>query len=233
MSARSEVEDSSSPLRNITRPPAPLLGLVTAVVCLCHTLAEPCMIGPWVRLCPGGNCGANAKHWTVLHTTSRLPPNMLAVTSAQPALSNLTLCCTQHTYSVFHNRATELVQHTFNLHNSWSVTMLLLALLAALQHYPDLVPVPYDSLISGTERSDLWRVLVLHKVRCHSNRQVMHVGAAFAGAVGTSKKYWSSATARTCTLLGFLPGNRACCPHACGKGGSSGFMGVSSDYLGC
>lgn len=35
----------------------------------------------------------------------------------------------------------------------------------SLQHYPELLPVPYDLLLKGTERSDLWRVLVLNKVR--------------------------------------------------------------------
>lgn len=55
-----------------------------------------------------------------------------------------------------------------NCGHSHFVTLLLCmlhTLLAALQHYPDLVPVPYDSFVKGTERSDLWRVLVLHKVR--------------------------------------------------------------------
>eukprot|EP00878_Enallax_costatus_P004173 GHUV01004402.1.p1 GENE.GHUV01004402.1~~GHUV01004402.1.p1 ORF type:complete len:472 (+),score=66.76 GHUV01004402.1:83-1498(+) len=33
-----------------------------------------------------------------------------------------------------------------------------------LQYYPDLVPIPYDEFLSGAERSDLWRVLVLHKL---------------------------------------------------------------------
>jgi hypothetical protein len=33
-----------------------------------------------------------------------------------------------------------------------------------LQYYPELVPVPYDLLLTGTERSDLWRVLVLNTV---------------------------------------------------------------------
>lgn len=34
-----------------------------------------------------------------------------------------------------------------------------------LRYYPELVPMPYDLLLSGAERSDLWRVLVLHKAR--------------------------------------------------------------------
>jgi mannosyltransferase OCH1-like enzyme len=33
-----------------------------------------------------------------------------------------------------------------------------------LQNYPDMVPVPFDELQNGAERSDIWRVLVLHKV---------------------------------------------------------------------
>lgn len=36
--------------------------------------------------------------------------------------------------------------------------------LPVLQFYPELVPVPFDEFVKGTERSDLWRVLVLHKV---------------------------------------------------------------------
>jgi hypothetical protein len=34
------------------------------------------------------------------------------------------------------------------------------------QFYPELIPTPYDDLLSGAERADIWRVLVLHKVSC-------------------------------------------------------------------
>jgi mannosyltransferase OCH1-like enzyme len=33
-----------------------------------------------------------------------------------------------------------------------------------LQHYPEMVPVPYDEFLYAAERTDLWRVLVLHTV---------------------------------------------------------------------
>lgn len=33
-----------------------------------------------------------------------------------------------------------------------------------VKFYPELVPTPFDDLLSGTERSDLWRILVLHKL---------------------------------------------------------------------
>lgn len=32
------------------------------------------------------------------------------------------------------------------------------------EHYPELMPTPFDDFLSGVERSDFWRVLVLHKV---------------------------------------------------------------------
>jgi hypothetical protein len=32
------------------------------------------------------------------------------------------------------------------------------------QNYPELVPTPINDFVNGAERSDLWRVLVLHKV---------------------------------------------------------------------
>jgi hypothetical protein len=32
------------------------------------------------------------------------------------------------------------------------------------QFYAELVPTPFNDFVSGAERSDLWRVLVLHKV---------------------------------------------------------------------
>jgi hypothetical protein len=32
------------------------------------------------------------------------------------------------------------------------------------QFYPELVPTPFNDFVSGAERSDVWRVLVLHKV---------------------------------------------------------------------
>lgn len=37
------------------------------------------------------------------------------------------------------------------------------------QHYPELVPMPFNFFLAGVERADLFRVLVLHKVRqvCH------------------------------------------------------------------
>eukprot|EP00879_Flechtneria_rotunda_P016666 GHRR01017440.1.p1 GENE.GHRR01017440.1~~GHRR01017440.1.p1 ORF type:complete len:131 (+),score=12.77 GHRR01017440.1:405-797(+) len=33
-----------------------------------------------------------------------------------------------------------------------------------VKFYPGLVPVPFDEFLTGTERSDLWRILVLHQV---------------------------------------------------------------------
>lgn len=32
--------------------------------------------------------------------------------------------------------------------------------------YPQLLPTPYDEFLNAAERTDLWRVLVLHQVRC-------------------------------------------------------------------
>lgn len=40
------------------------------------------------------------------------------------------------------------------------------------QHYPDLVPLPFNDFLAGAERSDLWRMLVLHKVTPRSSRPV-------------------------------------------------------------
>lgn len=31
--------------------------------------------------------------------------------------------------------------------------------------YPELLPTPYDEFLNAAERTDLWRVLVLHQVR--------------------------------------------------------------------
>jgi mannosyltransferase OCH1-like enzyme len=32
------------------------------------------------------------------------------------------------------------------------------------QHYPELVPLPFNAFLTGVERADIFRVLVLHKV---------------------------------------------------------------------
>jgi hypothetical protein len=62
---------------------------------------------------------------------------------------------TTHARACAHPHAHHQKAHTSNTHTHTPQP----------QHYPELVPMPYDRLLAGAERADLWRVLVLHKVR--------------------------------------------------------------------
>jgi hypothetical protein len=64
------------------------------------------------------------------------------------------------------------------------------------QFYPELVPTPFNDFVSGAERSDLWRVLVLHKVtaiQCSALQCAysaccdVHVGAVHADLIGPKR----------------------------------------------